>query len=338
MGGELPAKAETIGQKCRHSKGGVALLLPHTRSDCDAQPTRRSGLFPLISDQARWGFLVLDKPVGLTSHDCVAVVRRAYGLRRVGHGGTLDPSVTGVLPIALGHATRLLPYLNGDKAYRGAVRLGLRTITDDLDGDRIEEQGTPSLDLASLEQALSAFRGEILQRPPQVSAVHVAGMRAYQRSRRGEVVELVPRPVTIHRLELLRWDPAQGELELDVHCSAGTYIRALARDLGLMLGCGGALAWLRRTEALGFRLEQAVPPESLPQPLLDPLSALDHLPRQQLLASEWEGWRCGRPFPARSQLDPGCAVAVVSPDGDLAGIAHACDDRLQPKLVFDAAG
>lgn len=339
MAGKLLAEAEAIGQEFLHAKRDVALLLPHAGSDYDAQPTRRSGGPPIVMpEQVPWGFLVLDKPAGLTSHDCVGLVRRAYGLRRVGHGGTLDPAVTGVLPIALGSATRLLPYLNGPKAYRGVVRLGLRTSTDDLEGEVLEQRGAPSLDRASLEQALSSFRGEILQQPPQVSAVHVGGVRAYQRSRRGEIVALDPRPVTIHQLELLRWDPAQGELELLVRCSAGTYLRALARDLGEKLGCGGALAWLRRTEALGFMLAQAVPPESLPQPLLDPLSALSHLPRQQLQLDEWDGWRCGRAFPASFSLDPGTPVAVLSPQGRLAGIAHASHDRLQPKLVLDAAG
>ena len=285
------------------------------------------------------GFLVLDKPAGLTSHACVSKVRRAYGLKRVGHGGTLDPAVTGVLPIAVGAATRLLPYLEGDKAYRGVVRLGLTTSTDDLEGEVLTQQGVPALDAAALEQALEPFRGSIQQRPPQVSAVHVDGERAYARSRRGEQVELAARPVTIHRLTLLGWDPEASELELEVHCSAGTYIRSLARDLGEALGCGGALARLRRTEALGFRLEQAVSIEALPQPLLDPLEALGHLPRQQLQADQWDGWRCGRAFAATQTLEPDSPVAVLGPDGNLAGMARAvAGNLLQPKLVFDAAG
>jgi hypothetical protein len=128
------------------------------------------------------GFLVLDKPAGLTSHGCVAQVRRAYGLKRVGHGGTLDPAVTGVLPIALGGATRLLPYLTGDKRYRGVVRLGLRTSSDDLSGEELEERPVPPLLLEELETALAPFRGTIQQRPPNVSAVHVDGERAYLRN------------------------------------------------------------------------------------------------------------------------------------------------------------
>jgi len=247
---------------------------------------------------------VIDKPAGPTSHGCVAAVRRAYGLKRVGHGGTLDPAVTGVLPIALGPATRLLPYLRGDKLYRAVVQLGVRTSSDDLEGDLLESRSPPVLDTGALEEALAGFRGEILQRPPAVSAVHVGGERAYARARRGEVVELPPRPVTIHSLQLLGWDPAEARLELEVRCSAGTYIRSLARDLGEHLGCGAALARLRRTETLGFDLSTAVNLERLASgplpPLLDPLLALSHLERRQLLAEELPSWRCGRALPLRA--------------------------------------
>jgi tRNA pseudouridine55 synthase len=289
------------------------------------------------------GFLVLDKPAGLTSHGCVSRVRRAYGLKRVGHGGTLDPAVTGVLPIALGPATRLLPYLEGEKTYRGVVQLGVRTVSDDLEGEVLNRAAVPPLEAADLTAALATFRGPIQQVPPQVSAVHVEGQRAYARVRQGEQLELAARAVTIHRLELLGWDAAAGRLELLVRCSAGTYIRSLARDLGERLGCGGALASLRRTEALGFGLEQAVPLEALDQAplpaLLDPLAALAHLPRRQLDAGELEGWRCGRALGHALPLTDGDPVAVLGPDGNLAGMARAqVTGLLQPKLVFNAAG
>jgi len=298
------------------------------------------------------GFLVLDKAAGLTSHACVSRVRRAYGLKRVGHGGTLDPAVTGVLPIALGPATRLLPYLEGDKTYRGVVQLGVRTVSDDLEGEVLGRAAVPALTEADLEAALAAFRGAIQQVPPQVSAVHVEGQRAYARVRQGEQLQLAARPVTVQQLELLGWDAAAGKLELLVRCSAGTYIRALARDLGEALGCGGALARLRRTEALGFSLAQAVPLEHLDQAplpaLLDPLAALACLPRRQLDEAELAGWRCGRalaatPSPAPLETGPplaaGQPVAVLAPDGNLAGMARASDGGLlQPKLVFNATG
>ncbi|MFM2080405.1 MAG: tRNA pseudouridine(55) synthase TruB [Cyanobacteriota bacterium] len=289
------------------------------------------------------GFLVLDKPAGLTSHACVSQVRRTYGLKRVGHGGTLDPAVTGVLPIALGPATRLLPYLSGDKAYRGVIQLGLRTSSDDLEGDVLQSRPVPPLGSAELAGALAAFQGTIRQRPPEVSAVHVNGERAYVRARRGERLELPERSVTLHAVELLNWDAAAGRLELAVRCSAGTYIRALARDLGEALGCGGCLASLRRTEALGFDLNRAVPLERLqqspPPPLLDPLIPLAELPQHRLAVEDLAAWRCGRPQPLQRPLASGSPVVVVGPDGNLAGMACATDDgRLQPRLVLQASG
>ncbi|MBM5800222.1 MAG: tRNA pseudouridine(55) synthase TruB [Cyanobacteria bacterium K_DeepCast_35m_m2_023] len=296
------------------------------------------------------GFLVLDKPAGLSSHGCVARVRRAYGLKRVGHGGTLDPAVTGVLPLALGPATRLLPYLNGNKSYRGVIQLGLTTSTDDRDGEVLDQRPIPdALDRSSLEQALTRFRGRIAQVPPQVSAVHVEGQRAYQRVRRGETVALAARMVQIDRLTLLDWDRASGRLALEVDCSAGTYIRALARDLGTTLGTGGSLASLRRTAALGFGLDQAVGWEALdpdalaagaPLPALhSPLEALRHLPLRQLSDAELGDWRCGRQLVCDDGWPAETVMVITNPAGAWSGMAVATDnDRLQPKLVLDAAG
>ena len=287
-----------------------------------------------------FGFVVIDKPAGLTSHTCVSRLRRCYGLKRVGHGGTLDPAVTGVLPIALGPATRLLPYLPGEKTYRGVIQLGRVTSSDDLEGELLRQAHWPDLPLEDLEIALNLFRGPIQQCPPQVSAVHVGGERAHARARRGEQMSLPPRPVTIHRLQLLHWDTSRGQLTIEVHCSAGTYIRSLARDLGEQLGCGGCLAQLRRTQALGFSEYQAQElPETdaIPPPPLSPLLALKHLPRRQLTASEEVDWRCGR----RLNLEPGPgdAVVVCDADGSMAGIGLRQEgDQLQPKVVFDANG
>lgn len=286
---------------------------------------------------------MLDKPAGLTSHDCVARVRRLFGMRRVGHGGTLDPAVTGVLPLALGPATRLLPYLEGDKAYVGAIQLGLQTDSDDLQGRALAQRPVPELDPAQLEVALGAFRGPIEQRPPAVSAVHVQGERAYRRVQRGESLQLPSRPVTIHTLKLRRWDPQASLLEVELRCSAGTYVRALARDLGERLGCGGALAWLRRTAALGFTLAQAIPLEELEAlerpPLLDPLAALDHVGRHALAPDDLHSWRCGRSLADPLARPQGDLVAVLDPLGSWAGIARADGaGRLLPRLVLDAAG
>jgi tRNA pseudouridine55 synthase len=273
----------------------------------------------------------------------VNLVRRAYGLKRVGHGGTLDPAVSGVLPIALGPATRLLPYLPGIKAYEGTIQLGLRTSSDDLEGEVIEKQAVPDLTVSQLNTVLASFQGPQLQCPPRVSAVHVNGERAYALARRGEVVTLEARSVTLHDITLVDWNPEQGQLSLRVRCSAGTYIRALARDLGERLGCGGALARLRRSEALGFNLDQAVALERLeqdPRPsLLDPLVALPHLGRHQLTAAEEVDWSCGRRLTAATPHLEDEAVAVLNQDGRLAGIARAvAGDQLQPRLVFQAEG
>lgn len=325
------------------------MAMGDTRSRLSGFPLRRH-CFPLPAIRMTCGFLVLDKPAGLSSHNCVSRVRRVYGLKRVGHGGTLDPAVTGVLPIALGAATRLLPYLSGNKAYRGVVQLGVSTSTDDLEGELLQQAALPAaLDQGRIASALEAFRGCIAQVPPQVSAVHVNGQRAYQRVRRGETVALQARTVEISRLELLSWDLASGRLELAVQCSAGTYIRALARDLGAALGVGGALASLRRTAALGFSLDQAVgwqalDPEVLaagaPAPgLLDPLTALQHLPMQQLSGPQQDDWRCGRQLPASQPWSEGQSVVISDAAGRWAGIATTtAGGSLQPKLVRDAAG
>jgi len=287
------------------------------------------------------GFLILDKPAGLTSHDCVARARRLLGTRRIGHGGTLDPAVTGVLPLAVGPATRLLPYLDGTKAYEGAVQLGIRTSSDDLHGEVLQQSPWPQLSLQELEQHLDTFRGTLQQRPPAVSAVHIDGERAYKRARRGEALELPERTVTIEQLELLQWDQGTGVLQLRLRCSAGTYVRSLARDLGERLGCGGSLQLLRRTMALGFGLEQSCSLDSVNgnTALVEPLKALAHLPQQRLAPEQWLGWTRGQ----RLRLDPPLAadqpLVITRPDGSFAGMALSREDSLlQPKLVLDAAG
>lgn len=291
------------------------------------------------------GFAVIDKPAGITSHACVARIRRVLGIRRVGHGGTLDPAVTGVLPIAVGQATRLLPYLPGEKTYRGVIQLGVTTNTDDLEGEELSRQVVPDLCKELLEQALSQFRGLIAQHPPQVSAVHVDGERAHARARRGEVMQLQARPVTIHQLHLLEWDASRAQLRVEVQCSAGTYIRSLARDLGEALGCGGCLASLRRTRALGFYDDQAVPLPDAPEVvgkgemiLLRPELALAHLPKRMLTANEQEDWSCGR------RITPGIngsaeAVIVLSDSGRMLGLGLPdAEDGIRPKVVFEARG
>ena len=296
------------------------------------------------------GFVVIDKPAGLTSHTCVSRLRRCFGLKRVGHGGTLDPAVTGVLPIALGPATRLLPYLPGEKTYRGRVQLGRTTSSDDLEGNLLTTRPWPQLSRDDLERSLEHFRGPIQQRPPQVSAVHVDGVRAHERARRGEQMQLPPRPVTIHRLELLSWEASSGQLELEVHCSAGTYIRSLARDLGEQLGCGGCLASLRRTQALGFQIDQAVALPDWPEvgeqdsitkpPLMAPQQALHHLAHYRATSQQNDDWRCGRRLTLPPELgEPGDPVVVLSEADQMLGLGLLeSGGQLRPKVVFDARG
>jgi tRNA pseudouridine55 synthase len=204
------------------------------------------------------GFLNIDKPAGITSHDVVAQVRRLARQRRVGHAGTLDPAATGVLVVALGMATRLIEYVQDQtlKEYRAVVRLGSTTTTDDAEGAPLETRPLPMLDRGNLEALLAQFHGMIEQVPPMYSALHHEGQRLHELARAGKTVELAPRPVYIERITLVEW--RAPDMTIDVRCGKGTYIRALARDIGAAAGCGAHLAALRRTAVGTFRIEDAV--------------------------------------------------------------------------------
>lgn len=209
----------------------------------------------------RHGFLNIDKPSGCTSHDVVNTVRRLLGQRRVGHAGTLDPLATGVLVLGVGHGTRLIEYLAATrKTYRADIRLGRTTTTDDSAGEVLQERPVHA-DAAGVRAALQQFTGTIAQVPPAFAAVHVAGTRAYVRARRGEAVAPAPRQVTIHRLDVLALQLPR--LTIEVECSTGTYVRALARDLGEALGCGAHLAALTRTRVGSFALQDAIAGDAL---------------------------------------------------------------------------
>jgi tRNA pseudouridine55 synthase len=210
------------------------------------------------------GLALLDKPAGWTSHQVVGRIRRLAGTRKVGHAGTLDPMATGLLIIGVEKATRLLGYLAlSDKAYEATIRLGISTITDDAEGEVVTTVGAVGLDEAEIEAAMAELRGDILQVPAAVSAIKINGVRSYRRVRAGQPVELSERPVTIRKFDLLN----RRELEVDgvgcvdlsavVECSSGTYVRALARDLGAALGVGGHLSSLRRTRVGAFTLTEA---------------------------------------------------------------------------------
>lgn len=299
------------------------------------------------------GILVIDKPVGPTSHDIVALVRRLSGLRRVGHGGTLDPFARGVLPIFIGAATRVVEYHLGDpKSYRATVVLGARSTTDDLEGEVTPTEAAPP-DRASVEQALGAFRGPIRQRPPAFSAVKVAGRRAYRAARAGEPIELPERIVTIERLDLLGWDesdPGRPAAVLEIHCSAGTYVRSLARDLGERLGTGAYLGALVRTASGAFRLSDALELDTVRRRaaanelriLLLPVDhGLERFPAHRLTDAEVAAVAKGQvvrptePVPTdASPSDTAARVRLFDGSDRLVAIAQLIGGRLHPEKVF----
>jgi tRNA pseudouridine55 synthase len=304
------------------------------------------------------GILVVDKPVGPTSHDIVALVRRLAGTRKIGHGGTLDPFASGVLPLYLGLGTRVVEFhLGARKAYRATVVFGGSSTTDDLEGEIVAAEGPPPTRDA-VASALAGFRGEQEQRPPAFSARKVGGRRAYALARRGETPELKPRTVTFHALELAGWDEADPEhptAVVDVACSAGTYVRALARDLGAAVGSAAYLGALRRTASGPFTLADAHPldevraaaaGERFAELLLAPGAGLDDLPAVTLAAAELRvvahgGWtgRVERLRTAGEGIGPGSAVRLLAPDGALAAIARVADaGRLvTDKVLLDRA-
>ena len=287
------------------------------------------------------GILVVDKPVGPTSHDVVALARRLAGTRKIGHGGTLDPFASGVLPLYLGLATRVVEFhLAARKAYRATVVFGATSTTDDLEGELADvDAPLPSRD--AVAAALSGFLGEVEQRPPAYSARKVGGRRAYALARRGEVPELRPRLVTFHALDLVAWDdadPAHPTAVVEVACSAGTYVRALARDLGAAVGSGGYLAALRRTASGPFDLgaahaldevRAAAAAGGLAALLLPVGSGLDDLPAMALTPGElrvvahgsWTG-HVERLGEAGSTAGEGSAVRLLTPEGSLAAIGR----------------
>ena len=217
-----------------------------------------------LADQPESGLLVIDKPAGWTSHQVVGRVRRLLGTRKVGHAGTLDPMATGVLIIGVDKATRLLGHLSlADKAYEATIRLGMATVTDDAEGEVVSATGAADLREVDLDAAIAKLRGEILQVPSAVSAIKISGERSYARVRAGRDVELTARPVRVSRFCVLasRVDEVAGipvlDIDVQVECSTGTYVRALARDLGAALGVGGHLTALRRTRVGTFGIEEA---------------------------------------------------------------------------------
>ncbi|MBE7555290.1 MAG: tRNA pseudouridine(55) synthase TruB [Anaerolineales bacterium] len=300
--------------------------------------------FPFLS-----GLLNIDKPKGITSHDVVNRVRRLVGQRRVGHAGTLDPMATGVLLVCLGQATRLIEYVvAGQKQYRATIRFGVTTDTLDAEGQVTAVNDLSSLDEAHLREILPAFLGEIEQIPPLFSAIKQAGQPLYKRARAGKVVEVAPRRVTIHALTWVAWQPP--DLILDITCSAGTYIRALARDLGEAAGSGAHLAELTRTASGPWQLAEAVSLEQLEweaaqnasawqRHLHPPDKAITHLPKVILTEEAVKHVQQGRQLQieAAPYLENAGPIRAYTPSGDFLAILTSVEPSAklwQPKKVF----
>ncbi len=292
------------------------------------------------------GFLNLNKDFGWTSHDCVAKVRRILQTKKVGHGGTLDPAATGVLPIAVGKATRLLQFLPENKAYKARVRFGVKTSTDDLQGEVLEAQECPHLSLEVIKSVLGQFEGSIEQIPPAYSAISVGGKRLYELARAGKTVDVPKRTVEVSKIEVLGWYPGEyPELELSIACGAGTYIRAIARDLGDMLKVGGTLASLTRTLSCGFNLSESISLIELENKvkedsfeLISPEFALQHLPKIELHEGDALRWCQGQKILLTDNISDSDYVRVFQEDNIFLGIGIIINiDNsllLKPKIVL----
>jgi tRNA pseudouridine55 synthase len=293
------------------------------------------------------GALVVDKPVGMTSHDVVQAIRNGTGLRRAGHTGTLDPRASGVLVILVGPAVRLSEYVSAsDKRYQAIIRLGGTTDTFDAEGKFTPTKDPVNVTEAEFEEALKTFVGEIEQVPPAHSAVKVGGRKAYEMARKGEEVELEPRKITVHHLEVLEWTPP--EVVIDVHCSSGTYVRSLANDLGQKLGCGAYLVGLRRTKSGKFTLRDATPLRKLQEAfnagnwyqfLIPAAEALADWPSVELNPDEVEGVRHGHRVKAKEADTVNEKVRGISTQGELVALMELTvqadgSKEWQPKKVF----
>lgn len=310
-----------------------------------------------MSATAPEGVLVVDKPAGMTSHDVVARVRRLLGTRRVGHTGTLDPGATGVLVCCVGRATRLVETLQaGTKTYAATAVLGVETASQDLDGEVVATADASGLDEHVVCEALMGFQGPIRQVPPMVSAVKVGGERLHVKARRGEVVEREPRDVLVHDLVVEAYVPGRrAELRFLITCSAGTYVRTVAHDLGRALGVGGALSRLRRIANGPFTLDEAVTLEALESRvategamavLIDPLAALarvvpvvelDAVRDAERLRAVGHGRGIALDAPVASE---GGARVALAADGQLLAL-HAVEaggTTTRPLVVFAAEG
>ena len=299
------------------------------------------------------GFLVINKNKGCTSHDCVKKIRRILNRKKVGHTGTLDPEVTGVLPIAIGNATRFIQYLPQIKTYFGIIQLGVKTNTDDIHGEIICRRNWPTLSFEELDQYLNNFRGCIKQVPPKVSSVHINGERAYKKSFRNEQFEIPSREVNIFELTLKKWDQKNGLLHIKIKCSSGTYIRSLARDIGSVIGTIGCLFQLERTQASGFEKEQAITIDQLNKQvenihayIIPIIMTLNHIPSFVINDDNdryhWETGRkiiCNNDLIFNKNILSQTTIKVIDSSNKLLGIGileKSDISYVQPKLVLNA--
>ena len=293
-----------------------------------------SGVNPQNSEKKQlFGFLNIYKPVGMTSHDVVAVLRRVTKIKQIGHTGTLDPFAEGVLPVCIGKATRLIEYLQDDKEYLATVQFGASTNTFDLDGEKTFTSDK-KVKKEEIIEALKSFEGEISQLPPIFSAIKVKGKKLYEYARKGEEVEIQPRKVFIENIELNSFDEESQQAQVLIKCSKGTYIRSIANDLGEKLGCGGYLVKLIRTQAGNFRVENSIQLDGIDveNNLLNPLDVMD-LPK--ITVNDEDLARIKNGMPILKKCDKiGNFVILVYNDVEICAVGIADGDKIKLKKVF----
>ena len=284
-----------------------------------------------------FGFLNVYKPVGKTSHDVVAYFRKLLKIKKIGHTGTLDPFAEGVLPICIGNSTRLIEYLPDDKAYLAFVQLGKATDTYDTEGN-VTFESDKKVTKDDILEALKTFEGEIEQFPPMYSAIKVAGKKLYEYAREGKVVEVKPRKVTIHKIELKNFDEEKQEAQVYIECSKGTYIRSIANDLGQNLGCGGYLTRLIRTQAGKFLVENSIKMEDynskefVQNNLIEPISMLNY-PLYNLNTSDNVDISNGKPLLNKSINNAENIILVYN--NSIKAVASSCNGCIKVKKVFN---
>ena len=284
-------------------------------------------------NKSLFGFLNIYKPVGMTSHDVVSVLRRVTKIKQIGHTGTLDPFAEGVLPICIGKATRLIEYLQDDKEYLATVQFGAATNTFDLDGEKVFTSDK-KVSRDDIKEGLKSFEGEISQLPPIFSAIKVKGKKLYEYARKGEEVEIQPRKVVIKNIELKNFDEELQQAQILLKCSKGTYIRSIANDLGKNLGCGGYLIKLIRTQAGKFRVENSVQLDGIDveSNLINPLEILN-LPKIAVDNDDLARIKNGMPI-YKTCDKIGNFVSLIYNDVEICAVGIADGEKIKLKKVF----